>query len=273
MNKKITIKSIKGIFKKTIEPNMDGPASILDLTGSDNIVWDVRQSNTARVLVNADLSDLRIVGQKEGDVLVLYVNTVLGGDLTFSRYNNVRYAVDQSFVLGQGHYIISMVYLNGKFNANIMEYENVYGLIINVVDAIDMVDPISDATVTLLIDAVEEFTGTTNADGQVVFYDVPEAVVYDMTIEQSDYTSILDGEVAALEGQVEFSFHLTRVLGDLTLYTAALAAVDEIDYTVESWAIYQLVVADNVVTTANKQSEIDAATLAITTAQADLVLV
>ena len=58
---------------------------------------------------------------------------------------------------------------------------------------------------------------------------------------------------------------------NLTAYEAALAAVKEADYTEASWAAYQTVVDANVVTVANTQAEVDAATLAITTAQADLV--
>ncbi|GAH34739.1 unnamed protein product, partial [marine sediment metagenome] len=60
-------------------------------------------------------------------------------------------------------------------------------------------------------------------------------------------------------------------VSDLTAYNAALAAVTEADYTTTSWTAYQLVVAENVVTTDNTQAEVDAATSAITTAQGDLV--
>jgi hypothetical protein len=59
---------------------------------------------------------------------------------------------------------------------------------------------------------------------------------------------------------------------NLAAYNAALVAVVETDYTTDSWTAYQLVVDANVVTTANTQTQINAATLAITTAQADLVL-
>lgn len=58
---------------------------------------------------------------------------------------------------------------------------------------------------------------------------------------------------------------------DLTAYEAALAAVTETNYTVASWTAYEAVVAANVVTEDNLQSEVDAATAAITAAQADLV--
>src|SRR5665648_762632 len=56
----------------------------------------------------------------------------------------------------------------------------------------------------------------------------------------------------------------------LAAYNAALAAVTETDYTADSWTTYAGIVTGNVVTTANTQGEVDAATLAITTAQGDL---
>ena len=57
----------------------------------------------------------------------------------------------------------------------------------------------------------------------------------------------------------------------MTAYNAALAAVSQADYTSATWTTYQLVVSANVVTDQNSQSEVDAATLAITTAQGALV--
>jgi hypothetical protein len=59
---------------------------------------------------------------------------------------------------------------------------------------------------------------------------------------------------------------------DMTAYNAALAAVAEADYTTASWAAYQAVVDANAVTDQNSQAEVDAATAAITAAQADLVM-
>ena len=59
---------------------------------------------------------------------------------------------------------------------------------------------------------------------------------------------------------------------DLTAYNAALAAVTEAGYTEASWTAYQAVVAANVVTTANTQAEVNAATAAIVAAQDDLVV-
>ena len=60
-------------------------------------------------------------------------------------------------------------------------------------------------------------------------------------------------------------------VADLTAYNTALAAVTEADYTIASWTIYQAAVDANVVTIEDTQVDVDAATLAITTAQGALV--
>ena len=61
------------------------------------------------------------------------------------------------------------------------------------------------------------------------------------------------------------------IIADLTGYNAALSAVVEADYTTASWAVYQAIVDDNVVTNQNLQSEVDTATANITAAQANLI--
>lgn len=71
----------------------------------------------------------------------------------------------------------------------------------------------------------------------------------------------------ALEVKIE------KIAPDLTDYEAALAAVTEANYTKASWAAYQDVVEDNVMTEDNVQSEVDAATAIILDAQEDLVTV
>jgi hypothetical protein len=63
----------------------------------------------------------------------------------------------------------------------------------------------------------------------------------------------------------------TTTLSDLTVYNAALNAVVQANYTPASWTTYQTVVAANIVTTANTQAEVDAATAAIIAAQLNLV--
>lgn len=64
---------------------------------------------------------------------------------------------------------------------------------------------------------------------------------------------------------------IVQTKADMTAYEAALAAVEEADYTKASWAAYQAVVDANVVTEDNSQAEVDAATEAIVDAQEDLV--
>ena len=63
------------------------------------------------------------------------------------------------------------------------------------------------------------------------------------------------------------------VVTDLTAYNAALALVAQTAYTPASWTTYQVVVAAHVVTVANTQAEVSAATTAIKAAQASLVKV
>lgn len=84
-----------------------------------------------------------------------------------------------------------------------------------------------------------------------------------------------DGQPAGTEGQglrlEGLQIKLDKDPVDLKAYQVALAAVNESDYTPSSWAIYQTVVNANVVTAANIQDDIDAATAAIIAAQAHLV--
>lgn len=87
---------------------------------------------------------------------------------------------------------------------------------------------------------------------------------------------VSDGDVA---GTVDQSLQMEAIeikivqTTDLTAYDDALKAVTKADYTTESWDAYQAALIANVVTVANTQAEVDAATAAITAAQADLVKV
>ena len=76
-------------------------------------------------------------------------------------------------------------------------------------------------------------------------------------------------KVAAIENAI--SGLVFADLTDLTAYNAALAKVTEADYTPLSWANYQVIVSENIVNITNTQEEIDAATLAITNAQKNLI--
>lgn len=84
-----------------------------------------------------------------------------------------------------------------------------------------------------------------------------------------------DGETAGTEGKSYrlegLEVKIVKLSADLTAYNAALSAVSQADYTVGSWAVYQTVVAANVVTGDDLQTEVDAATANIIAAQKNLV--
>ncbi|MDY0208313.1 MAG: hypothetical protein RBR82_17060, partial [Pseudomonas sp.] len=105
------------------------------------------------------------------------------------------------------------------------------------------------------------------------------SVIYRTHIENEGWAQgwVADGAMSGSEGKglrlEGIEIKILAVKADLTAYNAALAAVNEADYSAASWESYQMVVAANVVTEENTQAEVDAATAAITAAQADLVAV
>ncbi len=116
----------------------------------------------------------------------------------------------------------------------------------------------------IIVNAGSGFVYDANA-----FSNAPEGTsigdfVADNPVENPPSGNIWDGTGTPGETQ--------PIEADLTAYNAALAAVTEADYTAESWAAYQAIVAVNVVTAANTQEEVDAAAAAITAAQANLVV-
>jgi hypothetical protein len=94
-----------------------------------------------------------------------------------------------------------------------------------------------------------------------------------MTAEQ--HAALKDVVLLKADGTTEtyknFEDETPVAQADLTAYNAALAKVAEADYTAESWTAYQVIVKANMVTGSNTQAEVDAATAAITAAQANLV--
>lgn len=104
-------------------------------------------------------------------------------------------------------------------------------------------------------------------------------VLYRTHIENDGWAQgwVADGEMSGSEGRglrlEGIEIKVEQKTADLTAYNAALAAVTQADYTAASWTAYQAVVAANVVTVDNTQTEVDAATANITAAQADLVKV
>lgn len=83
-----------------------------------------------------------------------------------------------------------------------------------------------------------------------------------------------DGKVLGTTGSglrlEALEIKIEKTGSDLTAYNKALVAVSEADYTAETWAIYQKVVAANVMNGDNRQFEVDAATAAIISAQKNL---
>lgn len=101
------------------------------------------------------------------------------------------------------------------------------------------------------------------------------SVFYSGHIENSgDTVWISDGNTLGTTGSglrlEALKIRIEQKQPDLSAYHAALAAVTEEDYTIESWAVYQEVINVQVMTSANLQSEVDAATAAIASAQQQL---
>ncbi|MBC3887343.1 hypothetical protein GH810_03340 [Acetobacterium paludosum] len=88
---------------------------------------------------------------------------------------------------------------------------------------------------------------------------------------------ISDGNIAGTTGDglrlEAIRIKVTQVAADLTAYNAAIAAVNQADYTTASWTTYQAVVAANPAATTDTQSKVDTATANIVAAQGNLVLV
>lgn len=113
-----------------------------------------------------------------------------------------------------------------------------------------------------------------NLPGYVLKYNVQVQNKGWLKDENDNTNWFVGGDAAGTAGQGLRLEGIKIVLiqtSDLTKYNTALAAITESDYQTESWAAYQTVVAANVVTMANSQTEIDNATAAITAAQSSLV--
>lgn len=93
-----------------------------------------------------------------------------------------------------------------------------------------------------------------------------ETNVKDYLLKLEENTTLVPSDIVTKE------IEEPPVESDLTAYNEALARVNEVDYTVESWAEYMSVVSSNVVTVENTQEEVDLATANILTAQSHLVI-
>lgn len=115
-----------------------------------------------------------------------------------------------------------------------------------------------------------------NLPGYTVYYHGHVQNIANIPQVDGDWGWVKNGEELGTTGQSlrleEIEVKIVKTT-DLTAYNAALAAVKEADYTPASWTAYQVVVAANVVTMADNQTKVDAATKAITDAQAKLIKV
>lgn len=97
----------------------------------------------------------------------------------------------------------------------------------------------------------------------------------------ADYQQVLDDNVMTQDNSQEEIDEATKIILEaqkklqrkvnLTEYRKALESVREVDYAADSWADYQQVLAENVMTENNTQIEVDAATKKIVEAQKKMV--
>ncbi|MDO9493178.1 hypothetical protein [Acetobacterium sp.] len=113
------------------------------------------------------------------------------------------------------------------------------------------------------IEAVNEMDYTT--ESWATYYEVVKANLVTMANTQEEVNIAAVNIVAAQSS-------LVAIEGDLTPYIEAISAVNEMDYTTESWATYSEVVKAHIVTKANTQTQITIAAARITTAQSSLVI-
>ncbi len=88
---------------------------------------------------------------------------------------------------------------------------------------------------------------------------------------------VMDGAIAGTTGLAlrleAIRIRIVDHRSDLSAYHMALGNVNEEDYTMATWLVYQAIVDANVVTVTDTQDDIDAATAAILAAQEDLILI
>ena len=142
-----------------------------------------------------------------------------------------------------------------------------------------------DAQVVTLNDAITAYNNAVVASSNMTAYNTALGAVTESnftTASWSTYQVVVLANVRTnqdTQAAVDTSTGLITAaqadlvaVANLTAYDAALAAVVESNFTTATWTTYQGVVAANVVTAQNTQAQVDTATAAITSAQADLVL-
>lgn len=114
-----------------------------------------------------------------------------------------------------------------------------------------------------------------NLSGYTIKYNVQVQNKGWLRDEDDDTTWFNSGETAGTAGQSlrleAIRIKIVQIDENLLAYNAALAAVNEYDYTISSWSDYQEVVAANVVDADNTVDEIKQATKNIIVAQGNLV--
>lgn len=126
---------------------------------------------------------------------------------------------------------------------------------------------IVETPVKIAFDAYEvALAKVAEADYTSVSWAIYQSVVADNVVTKEDIANRITEATLAIEKAQE---SLVKK-ADLTIYNDVLESVKEPDYSVESWLIYQDVVAENVVTEESTQAEVDAATIAILKAQKSL---
>ena len=114
-----------------------------------------------------------------------------------------------------------------------------------------------------------------NLPGYTIKYNVQVQNKGWLRDEDNDTTWFKSGETAGTKGESlrleGIRIKIVQIDENMLAYNAALAAVNEYDYTKASWADYQEVVAENVVDADNTIAEIKQATRNIVAAQGNLV--
>ncbi|UYO63667.1 hypothetical protein LNN31_04345 [Acetobacterium wieringae] len=114
-----------------------------------------------------------------------------------------------------------------------------------------------------------------NLPGYTIKYNVQVQNKGWLRDEDDDSTWFKSGETAGTAGQSlrleGIRIKLVQIDENMLAYNAALAAVNEYDYTIASWADYQEVVNENIVDADNTVDEIKQATKNIIAAQGNLV--
>lgn len=126
---------------------------------------------------------------------------------------------------------------------------------------------IFETPVKIAFDKYEAVLAQVNEDDYTsASWAIYQKVVADNTVTKEDIANKITEATTAIE---KAQLSLVKK-ADLTIYNDVLDNVIEADYSAETWAVYQTIVADNVVTQENTQAEVDAATIAIIKAQKNL---